>query len=106
MKTKKSKKERLEIVLEMIRKFKNTPKSTIYYTNVNDNPYVDLYNQVFPAMRELKNVFDTYVNQDDDNTDHLVGLSGKIKFPEINKTIHYVLPIKKDARPSLILRTD
>lgn len=90
----KSRKERLEIVLDIVRKLKNFPTTT--------GTTIDLYNCDFPAMTHLKLIFNRYINQDD--SDYLISESEKIPFPEINRKIHLVLPVKKDASPLFVLK--
>lgn len=89
----KSKEERLEIVLDIIRKLRNFP-------TVN-TATIDLYNSEYPAMIKLREIFSRYVNQSDSS---LSGESGTIPFPEINRKIEYLLPIKKSTPPKFILR--
>lgn len=96
-KQKKSKSERLEIVLSIIRKLQNFPRQVID-TNC---PFVNLYNVEYIAIKELQSVFGKYLNQEDSIS---IGVSGSIKFPEINKTIQYNLPVGKKARPLFVLK--
>lgn len=96
----KSKKERLDIVMNIIKKLKYFPRSNFFtHDNVNEL-YVNLFNEEYPAIKELKKVFDEYINQDESN---LYNMSGKIKFQEINKKIKYTLPIKKHIEPIFVL---
>jgi hypothetical protein len=90
----KTREERLEIVLDIVRKLKNFPTTT--------GTIIDLYNCDFPAMSQLKIIFNRYINQDDTQT--LISESGKIAFPEINRKIQFILPVKKDALPTFILK--
>lgn len=96
-KQKKSKGERLEIVLSIIRKLQNFPKQVI---DANC-PFVNLYNIEFIAIKELKHVFEQYLNQEDNIS---IGVSGSIRFPEINRTIQYNLPVGKKAQPLFVLK--
>lgn len=94
----KSKEERLQIILDIVRKLKNFPTTT--------GTKIDLYNCDFPAMAQLKIIFNRYINQDDSDLKSLVSESGKIPFPEINRKIQYILPVKKDASPTFILKAN
>jgi hypothetical protein len=96
-KQKKSKGERLEIVLSIIRKLQNFPKQGI---DAN-SPFINLYNIEYIAIQELKNVFEQYLNQEDNIS---IGVSGSIRFPEINRTIQYNLPVGKKAQPLFVLK--
>lgn len=99
---KKTKEERLKIILEICKKLKQFPKTNTY---VNDpNPFVDLYNSEYDAIKYLKNVFNDYLNQDDSKPKLLIGFNGKIKFPEINKQIEYILPIVKTGQSLCIFK--
>ena len=96
IKLKKTKSERLKIVLSIIRKLQNFPKQV-----TADVPFVNLYNSEYTAIKDLKNIFEQYINQEDDIS---TGLSGTIKFPEISKTIQYNLPVGKKAQPLFVLK--
>lgn len=96
-KQKKSKSERLEIVLSIIKKLQNFPRQVI---DANC-PFVNLYNVEYVAIRELKSVFETYLNQEDNIS---IGVSGSIRFPEINKIIQYNFPVGKKAQPLFVLK--
>ncbi|NBO99298.1 MAG: hypothetical protein EBU90_04115 [Proteobacteria bacterium] len=100
---KRNKQERLQVVLDICKQLKRFPKSS--YLPSDPNPYFDLYNSDYSAIQQLKTVFRDFVNQDDSNPNLLSGLSGKIKFPELNRRIEYVLPIKKSVTPTFVLRT-
>jgi hypothetical protein len=89
----KSKEERLEIVLALIKKLRNFP--TVNSTTI------DLYNSEYPSMRKLREIFSRYVNQPEFS---LSGETGTIPFPEMNRKIEYLLPIKKSAEPKFVLR--
>lgn len=101
---KKNKQERLEIVIDICKKLRSFPAST--YFNTNHGQTIDLYNSNFPAISQVKQVFNDYINQDDSHPSYLRGLSGKIKFPEIERTIEYILPIRKHTAPLFVLKAN
>jgi CCR4-NOT transcriptional regulation complex NOT5 subunit len=88
----KTKQERLDIVLNIVKQLKEFPKS---HPSQGEIPFVNLYNIEYGAIRELKDIFTRYVQQDDSKPKELIGFSGKIYFEEINRYIEYILPIKK-----------
>lgn len=94
------KQQRLVVVLDICEKLRNFPKAD------NPNETVDLYNYPCSAITELKSVFSSYVNQNDDIPKLLTSFSGKIKFEEIQKTIEYTLPIKKHNQPIFVIRSN
>jgi len=89
----KTKEERLNIVLDIAKKLKNynTPKGEI----------VNLYNDEYSFVPELKKIFNDYIKQEDDLA---LDYSGILRFEEINKWIEYKLPIKKNAQPLFVIR--
>jgi hypothetical protein len=89
----KSKEERLNIVLDIATKLKfyNTPQGGT----------INLYNDEYSFVPELKKIFNEYVKQDDDLA---LEFSGILRFEEINKWIEYKLPIKKDKEPLFVIR--
>lgn len=92
-----TKEERVVIVLDLIKKLKKFPRGDFFTTNNLDNLYINLYNEEYPAIKELKKGFDEYINNE-------YSVSGKIKFQEINRKIEYVLPIKKTIQPIFVLK--
>lgn len=96
MNNKKTRLERLLQVTNIINKLKNCPIS-----NNIENPYINLWNDNYLAIVKLKTIFQEYINQ---NESHLVGLSGSIPFPEINKILYYKLPINKHVESECILK--
>jgi hypothetical protein len=94
----KNKKERLEVVLEIAKKLREFP------TNQRTGDTIDLYNGYYDAIHEIKDVFNQYVNQDDNQPKQLIPFSGKIDFPELRRQIEYILPIKKEATSLFVLR--
>lgn len=93
-KPKKSKNDRLEIILSIIKKLQNFPTQ-------GELTCVNLYNFEYTAIKELKHIFDQYLYQEEQIS---VGLSGKINFPEINRTIYYNFPVSKKAQPLFLLK--
>jgi hypothetical protein len=96
-KEKKTKSERLKIVMDIIQKLRN------FYSS--NNTIVNIYNTEFPTIVKLKTIFDEYINQDDSHPSLIYGLNGSLDFPEINRKIIYTLPVKKDSKPIFILRS-
>ena len=84
--------EKLCIVLDIVKKLSNFNASDM-------SKSINLYNDSYPAIAQLKSVFDEYIK-----TDITSSMSGKIKFPEINKTIEYILPAKTHVQPMFVLR--
>lgn len=87
-----TKEDRLQIVLNIAKRLRNFPTTDGTRT-------VDLYNESYPAIAELKTVFDEYIKSHQRSS-----LAGKIRFPEINKTIEYILPAKTHIEPLFVLR--
>ena len=85
-------KEKLQIVLHIVKKLSKFNASDMSQT-------INLYNDSYPAIVQLKSVFNEYIKTDITNS-----MSGKIKFPEINKTIEYILPAKRHIPPTFVLR--
>ena len=80
-----TKMERLEIVLDIVKKLKNY--------NGKNNTTVNLYNEhLCSFVAEFKEICDKYVKQDEAN---LEDYKGTLDFEEINKKIEYFLPCKK-----------
>ena len=84
--------EKLQIVLDIVKKLSNFNASDMSRS-------INLYNDSYPAIAQLKSVFNEYIK-----TDITSSLSGKIKFPEINKTIQYFFPAKTHIQPTFVLR--
>lgn len=97
MAIKRNKPERVTVVLTIARKLKAFPMST-------GAGVLDLYNSQFPAMVELRRVFQDYINQDDARVEQLRGASGKIAFPEISRVIEYIIPIHTTRQPHFVLK--
>lgn len=88
-----SREERLLVVLNLRDKFRD-----YFQLDIND-PDCE-------ALKKLKSIFSQYVNQDDANQKMLVSFSGKIPFPEIERVIHYTLPVKKMNEPYIIMKNN
>lgn len=84
--------ERLQTVLDIAKKLRNFPST-------DGSRTVDLYNESFPAIAQLKKVFNEYIRNE-----HRDSVAGKIRFPEIHKTIEYILPAKSVIEPVFVLR--
>ena len=91
----KSQSERTSLVIDLCKKLKSFP---------SEYGVVNLYNTQFTAIQKIKQVFNDYIYQDDTNPEHLVGFSGKIYFPEINKFIQYNLPVRTSSTPLFVLK--
>lgn len=99
---KKSKSERLTIVMDIVKRLKQFPKSHI---GINDDfPFINLYNMEYETIRKLHDVFQSYINQDDNNPKQLIGFSGNLEFVEIDRRIEYILPIRSYAQPLFVLK--
>jgi hypothetical protein len=104
MSGKRNRNERLQVVLEIAKILKNFPTSAISdYFGKED--YINYYDSKYLAIEKIKKEFEYYINQDDNNQKMLTGVSGKIPFPEIEKYIEYVLPIRKTQQSHFVFRT-
>jgi hypothetical protein len=104
MSDKRNRIERLGVVLEIAKILKKFPTSAINdYFGKED--YINYYDSKYPAIEKIKKEFDYYINQDDSNPKMLTGVSGKISFPEIEKYIEYVLPIRRTQKSHFVFRT-
>lgn len=93
MKQRYTKNERLTFIMEVITSLRN------FKSENGDN--VVLYNEEFSAIKTLKQVFDAYLNQNDDTS---VSFEGSIKFEELNRKIQYRLPAFSPHKPLLIMK--
>lgn len=94
---KRTKEERLNVVMNLIKKLRYFPRSD-FFTNENINDiYVNLFNEEYPAIKELKTIFNEYIHNE-------YSVSGKIKFQEINRKIEYILPINANIDPLFVLK--
>jgi ribonuclease D len=96
-KLKRTKEERLNLVVTIINKLKKFPRSD----NNKESPHINLYNDEYDAIKELKKIFKEYITQNDEYAN---SYSGKIKFVEINRIIEYILPINPKNEPVFVLR--
>ena len=87
-----SKKERCDIILDIVYKLKN------YKTS---NGTINLYNEEYSYYDELKKIFNEYIKQDDEN---MKDYSGIILFNEIGKNVEYYLPTKYEKNPLFVIR--
>jgi hypothetical protein len=86
--------ERLEIVLDIVKKLKN-------YKGKN-NTTVNLYNEhLCSFVAEFKEICNNYIKQDESK---LEDYKGTLDFEEINKKIEYCLPCKKNKAPLFVIR--
>ena len=86
--------ERLEIVLDIVKKLKN-------YKGKN-NTTVNLYNEhLCSFIAEFKEICNNYIKQDESK---LEDYKGTLDFEEINKKIEYCLPCKKNKTPLFVIR--
>lgn len=81
----KSKEERLQIVMDIIKKLK------------------DLNILGFSGVQEMLSIMKEYVALD--ITKETGGFSGKIKLQELKREIHYNLPILKNSNPIFVLKS-
>lgn len=92
-----SKMERLEIVLEIINKLKNFKSK--------NNTIINLYDEnLCSFIKELKEIFKEYINQDDKSVDNIKDFKGNLNFEEIDKKIEYFLPCKKNKKSLFVIR--
>lgn len=99
----KTKSERLNIVLDICKKLRNFPTAEHPLLETHES-HLNLYDSDYDAIIKLKKIFSEYVNQDDNTPDLLTGFSGKIKFPELNRIIQYILPIKSYANHVIVFK--
>jgi single-stranded DNA-specific DHH superfamily exonuclease len=89
-----SRNERLEIVLNIVKKLKNY--------ELKNGSTINLYNEnLCEFIKEFKEITNNYIKQDDNNVKEF---KGKLKFTEINKTIEYRLPSNKNKEPLFVIR--
>jgi|LakMenE01Jun11ns_1017448.scaffolds.fasta_scaffold7734288_1 hypothetical protein len=88
-----SQKERLEIVLDIVKKLK-------FYVATNGS-VIDLYNDEYTFIQEFKKISNEYIKQDDYLA---LDYRGLLLFEEINKEIEYLLPASKNKTPLFVIR--
>jgi hypothetical protein len=96
--------QRIEVVLEIAKILKKFPTAALgdYF---GKDEYINYYDSKYEAIDKIKKEFEYYINQDDSNEKMLTGVSGKIQFPEIEKYIEYVLPIRINQQSHFVFRT-
>ena len=87
-----SKKERLEMILDITKKLKNF--------KCKNGEILNLYDNSYSFIIEFKKICNEYINQDDDN---VIEYKGKLEFEEIGKTIEYMFPAKY-KKPLFVIR--
>ena len=95
-----SKTDRVDVILKIVRQLKNFP---------NPNPRIeepiDLYKDEYEYVVKLKQIFTDYIKQDDDNPDTLRDFRGTIFLTEtLKKNIEYILPVKQNREPLFVIR--
>ncbi len=65
------------------------------------NGTINLYNKEYSYYDELKNIFNEYIKQDDEN---MKDFSGIIVFNEIGKNVEYYLPATYEKNPLFVIR--
>lgn len=87
--------ERLKIVVDIATKLKNF--------KTKNGQVVNLYNEnLCSFMIDFKQICNAYIKQDDAT---LVDFKGTLEFQEIDRTIEYVLPVKKHDEPLFVIRS-
>lgn len=95
-----SKSDRVDIVLNIVRQLKMFP---------NPNPHikdtVDLYQDDYSYVTKLKQVFTNYIKQDDEHPETMKEYRGVVFLEEtLKKDIEYILPIHKKKEPLFVIR--
>lgn len=89
-----TKRERLQIVLDICKKLKNY--------KLKDGNTINLYNEnLCDFITKFKAITREYINQQEDN---LKEFAGKLNFTEIGKTIEYILPIRSNKQPLFVIK--
>ena len=83
-----SKEEKVSICIEIAKKLKEFE---------GKNGKVNLFNEIYSFVPELKKIFKDYING---NT----FFRGTLQFVEINKKIEYHLPITKNHTPLFVIK--
>ena len=92
-----SKIERLQIVLEIVNKLKNF--------KCKNNTIINLYDDnLCSFIGELKEIFNNYIKQDDNNVDNIKDFKGNLYFEEIDKKIEYFLPCRKNKKSLFVIK--
>ncbi|NDB86025.1 MAG: hypothetical protein EB127_25490 [Alphaproteobacteria bacterium] len=86
--------ERLNIVVDIATKLKNF--------KTKNGQVVNLYSDnLCSFITDFKQICNSYVKQDEAK---LVDFRGTLEFEEIDRTIEYVLPVKKQDEPLFVIR--
>lgn len=93
MKQRYTKNERLSFIMEIIRSLRSFKGEK--------GDLIDLYNEDYSAIKSLKQVFDSYLNQNDNSS---VSFEGTIKFEELNRKLQYRLPAFHPHKPIFIMK--
>lgn len=89
-----NKKERLEIIMNIIKKLKNF--------ETKNNQIINLYDEnLCSFIKEFKIICNNYIKQDDNNLQEYKGI---LNFEEINREIKYIFPIYKTKKPVFVIR--
>ena len=87
--------ERLSIVVDIATKLKNF--------KTKNGQIVNLYSDnLCSFITDFKQICNSYVKQDEAK---LVDFRGTLEFEEIDRTIEYVLPVKKHDEPLFVIRS-
>lgn len=95
-----SKTDRVDVILNIVRQLKNFP---------NPNPRIeepiDLYKDEYEYVVKLKKIFTDYIKQDDDKPYTLRDFKGTVFLTEtLQKDIEYILPVHKNREPLFVIR--
>jgi hypothetical protein len=93
MKRRYIKKERLMVIMDIINKLRNFVGES--------GETVNLYNEEYSAVKQLKIDFDAYLNQDDETS---ITIENSVKFEELNRKIQYRLPAFSPHEPMFIMK--
>lgn len=85
--------ERLSIVLDIAKKLRSY--------RLPDGEIVDLYDDKYSFIPELKQIFNDYVKQDDELP---LQYSGMLRFEEIGRDIEYILPANYRKEALFVIR--
>jgi len=87
--------ERLNIVVDIATKLKNF--------KTKNGQIVNLYSDnLCSFITDFKQICNSYIKQDEAK---LVDFRGTLEFEEIDRTIEYVLPVKKHDEPLFVIRS-
>lgn len=93
MKQRYTKNERLTFIMDIINSLRS-------FRGENGEA-ANLYNEEYSAIKQLKAIFDEYLNQPDDTS---VSFEGTIKFEELNRKLQYRLPAFSPHKPLLLMK--